>query len=566
MHYLSPIATRASLRILFVAMVSCGLASDVVAQRLFQRAQPLRTPVQSAAERTQPVQSAAEERTQPLRALAPAQRTVSPSSQGTVDPITQQAIERLVRTRLDLQERIWVGIEAYRVALLQLHEEEMPLRGFLGNTPIEEAREVFRSASPSGIPGNLADAYSYWQEKIHPHELQRDQIAEEIEGLRASGILERLATESTAINNSRQRGARLDEAHQNRISQLIDEANKVKDSLSFGELAISGQPQLLDIDVLLRQIKTATEIWSDWRRAPGESVDVLRGSVQRLEEERANRAAEREAAVRAAAALAGEKEDVERTRIRLEGRMREIGTHPTDAGVRAMQSIGAELDAKRQRIANTATERELRNIVAALEDIERRMEREIEADRARQIAAQERRERDAADESLSELRTYLADKVMGFLRNQQLNQEAQRIRTEIIRLQGAQITISQKQEGHRLQRERLEGLMDRQEEINRQQAEAAAQAERARQDRLRQQEQERLERQRQQELAHAERLRRLAEERARQEAHQAWLNTPAGREYQWQREEQRRLEQIRRAQNQQEVLRGINNVLRNVRW
>jgi hypothetical protein len=158
MNYSHPISMRTVFRILFVAMVSFGLASDAVAQqRLFQRAQqPARVPAQSAAaERTQqPTNTPAQavDRT-PIDLTAEkadleryrTELVASLGGFGTRPTLTGNQAKRSIETRLD-RERQNIATATTRAeersitARLETIERDIE-REIAADRPRQEARD-----------------------------------------------------------------------------------------------------------------------------------------------------------------------------------------------------------------------------------------------------------------------------------------------------------------------------------------------------------------------------------------------------------------------------------------
>ena len=154
------------------------------------------------------------------------------------DSDAQQLYAELVHDRWALQEIIGQRIDSYRLTRLEVHRQDIQLKRYLGDKPIPETIEEFRTARakenegrPSGIPRDLVPAYSYWKEQMIPHELHLKQITEDVDGLMHSGLLEELYGSIIALENERQRGV-LDV---NRLQQIERRVAEAKGRLNLGD-------------------------------------------------------------------------------------------------------------------------------------------------------------------------------------------------------------------------------------------------------------------------------------------------------------------------------------------
>jgi|GEM_PF-6445481 len=220
-------------RVLLVVIIGSFLVGDVAAQ-LLRRNQPQRAPAQRA-----PAQENSSQSMQPS----------APSTQLPVANVSRQLpntplYRSLLTERHALQESIESAIFWYRNARLEVHERTLEIERHLGDRRYDTATRIeFENAftreenltqrQASGISPELAIAYSYWKENLHPYELHLEQISEDIDKYARSGVLERLFSEIQTIENSLQRLS-FDENHQERLSTLIAESRVARAGLDSG--------------------------------------------------------------------------------------------------------------------------------------------------------------------------------------------------------------------------------------------------------------------------------------------------------------------------------------------
>ena len=138
--------------------------------------------------------------------------------QNTDDPGVHY--ERLLRKRLELQEKIFEAMELYRTTSEVVHEQRTLLMQILGKQPDSETVELFSKGQVRDIPQNLRAAYSCWRTQI-PLRTRQAIIAKWLDDRQVAGELETFDIAITDVENREQLGRFYSQEELDKIDQLL---------------------------------------------------------------------------------------------------------------------------------------------------------------------------------------------------------------------------------------------------------------------------------------------------------------------------------------------------------